>query len=223
MNPIWILVCNQKTLVSEENTGADGNLRRLRSTILRTREQTSWRAAFSRLHKLTKMDYSYSDYSSIETFDQTGAVNYTDLLNTYNDAYSTLEQDAGYILSENLQDRSFRSGLSLSGWKPGKNMQAQATEWWQFDWEYGQSPVGRRPPVMRIITELSKYRKRVPRSLLLSIMCVSERLLTRIFQADTLANLGLRTQLSINIRMRTTMYSIKGVSIRSSRVKRRRF
>ncbi|MCJ1415425.1 hypothetical protein MMC32_001757 [Xylographa parallela] len=82
----------------------------------------------------------YSDYSSIETFDQTGAVNYTDLLDTYDNAYSVLEQDAGYILSKNLQDRSYRAGLSLSGWKPGKNMQAQATEWWQFDWEYGQSP-----------------------------------------------------------------------------------
>ncbi|MCJ1321281.1 hypothetical protein MMC15_006625 [Xylographa vitiligo] len=83
---------------------------------------------------------TYSDYSSIETFDQTGAVNYTDLLDTFDDAYSVLEQDAGYILTKNLQDRSYRAGLSLSGWKPGKNMQAQATEWWQFDWEYGQSP-----------------------------------------------------------------------------------
>ena len=57
------------------------------------------------------------------------------------DDYSTLEQDAGYILTENLQDRSVRAGLSLSGWKPGKNMAAQATEFWEFDWEYSFSPV----------------------------------------------------------------------------------
>ncbi len=52
-----------------------------------------------------------------------------------------MEQDAGYILSENLQDRSIRSALSLAGWKPKKNMEAQATEWWQFDWEYANTPV----------------------------------------------------------------------------------
>ena len=54
-----------------------------------------------------------------------------------------MEQDAGYILSENLQDRSVRSALSLAGWKPKKNMEAQATEWWQFDWEYANTPVRR--------------------------------------------------------------------------------
>ncbi|MCJ1281166.1 hypothetical protein MMC26_000484, partial [Xylographa opegraphella] len=112
----------------------------LRNTISQTREQTSVKCASSSLHKLTKVANSYSDYSSIETFDQSGAVNYTDLLDEFDDAYSVLEQDAGYILSENLQDRSYRAGLSLSGWKPGKNMHAQAAEWWEFDWEYGQSP-----------------------------------------------------------------------------------
>ena len=53
-----------------------------------------------------------------------------------------MEQDAGYILSDNLQDRSFRSGLSLAGWKPGRDMEAQAVEWWEFDFEYGETPVG---------------------------------------------------------------------------------
>lgn len=68
---------------------------------------------------------------------------FTDLIDDYEgDPYSTVEQDAGYILSDNLQDRSFRSGLSLAGWKPGNDMEAQAVEWWEFDWEYGQSPVG---------------------------------------------------------------------------------
>ena len=87
-------------------------------------------------------DTRYSDYTSIESFDQTGEVDYyDDLLNTYDNAYSNLEQDAGYILSENLQDRNYRAGLALSGWKPRENMHAQAVEWWQFDWEYGQSPV----------------------------------------------------------------------------------
>jgi polyamine oxidase len=63
------------------------------------------------------------------------------LFNDYNKAYTTLQQDAGYILTENLQDRSVRSGFSLAGWKPRKDMKAQAVEWWQFDWEYAQTPV----------------------------------------------------------------------------------
>ena len=53
-----------------------------------------------------------------------------------------MEQDAGYILSDNLQDRSFRSGLSLAGWKPGNDMEAQAVEWWEFDFESAERPVG---------------------------------------------------------------------------------
>ena len=77
---------------------------------------------------------SYSDYSSIETFNEKGPVNYTYLLNVFEDAYSTVEQDAGYLLIDNLQDRSFRSGLSLADWKPHQNKEQQAVEWWEFDW-----------------------------------------------------------------------------------------
>lgn len=83
----------------------------------------------------------YSDYSALTTFNETGAVNFTGLLDDFEDAYSTLEQDAGDILTQNLQDRSVRSGLSLAGWKPGKDAAAQAVEWWQFDWEYAFTPV----------------------------------------------------------------------------------
>ncbi|KAL8834954.1 MAG: hypothetical protein Q9170_003531 [Blastenia crenularia] len=86
---------------------------------------------------------TYSDYASIITFNETGAVNFTTLLDDYEDAYSTLEQDAGNLLTQNLQDRSVRSGLSLAGWKPGKDAAAQAVEWWEFDWEYSFSPVSK--------------------------------------------------------------------------------
>lgn len=85
---------------------------------------------------------SYSNYSSIETFNETGAVDYKDLLDHFQDAYATLEQDAGYILSQNLQDRSVRSGLSLAGWKPGQNNAAEAVEIFAFDFEYAFSPAG---------------------------------------------------------------------------------
>ena len=52
-----------------------------------------------------------------------------------------MEQDAGYILTENLQDRSTRSGLSVSNWNPSRSAAKKAVEWWDFDWEYAQSPV----------------------------------------------------------------------------------
>ena len=69
-------------------------------------------------------------------------MDFTALIDEYQaSAYSALEQDAGHILKENLQDRSVRAGLSLAGWKPRKDMQAQAVEWWEFDWEYASSPV----------------------------------------------------------------------------------
>ncbi|KAL9029669.1 MAG: hypothetical protein Q9196_002111 [Gyalolechia fulgens] len=82
----------------------------------------------------------YSDYGSIVTFNETGATNFTGLVDDFEDAYSKLEQDAGHILTQNLQDRSVRSGLSLTGWKPGKDSAARAVEWWEMDWEYASNP-----------------------------------------------------------------------------------
>lgn len=95
------------------------------------------------LAQLYNLTNTYSNYSSIQTFNETGVVNFTDLIDDFeNNAYSILEQDAGYILTEDLQDRSVRSGLSLAGWKPGRrDMEAQAVEWWEWDWEYAFSPV----------------------------------------------------------------------------------
>ncbi|KAL2058091.1 hypothetical protein ABVK25_001709 [Lepraria finkii] len=89
------------------------------------------------LYNLTN---TYSNYSSLETFNQDGANDFTDLIEEFETDYSTLEQDAGYILTENLQDRSTRSGLSLARWKPGKDPEAQASEWWEWDFEYAYPP-----------------------------------------------------------------------------------
>ncbi|KAL8687288.1 MAG: hypothetical protein Q9218_006495 [Villophora microphyllina] len=82
----------------------------------------------------------YSDFDSITTFNETGPVDFTRLLDEFEDAYSILEQDAGRILTQNLQDRSMRSGLSLAGWKAGKDAAAQTVEWWEFDFEYAFTP-----------------------------------------------------------------------------------
>ena len=83
----------------------------------------------------------YSNYSSIQTFNASGPHDYTNLLNVgFENAYSTLEEDAGYILTQNLQDRSVRTGLRISGWNEQQSPEKQATSWWEFDWEYAQSP-----------------------------------------------------------------------------------
>ena len=68
-------------------------------------------------------------------------MDYSDLLDLYEgDTYSTLEQDAGYILTQNLQDHSYRTGLNIAGWQATDAMR-KAVEWWEFDWEYAYSPV----------------------------------------------------------------------------------
>lgn len=87
---------------------------------------------------------TYSNYSSILTYDETGFNDYSDLLDDFENAYSNLEEDAGYILMDDLQDRSTRAGLLLSGWNPKvmgkKQMAAEAVEWWEWDWEYAWTP-----------------------------------------------------------------------------------
>lgn len=82
----------------------------------------------------------YSDYDSILTYDETGASNYTNILSEYDDASAVAVADSGYILAENLQDTSARTGLSLAGWRPNGDMKMAAVEWWNWDWDGIYSP-----------------------------------------------------------------------------------
>ena len=81
-------------------------------------------------------------HSSIQTYTPNGQKDYVGKLDDFENAYSSVEYDAGMILSENLQDRSFRSGLSLAGYNPSEDIEAQAWEWYEMDFEYAQTPVG---------------------------------------------------------------------------------
>ena len=83
----------------------------------------------------------FTNLSSLLTYDQSGPVDYLDKLDTFEEAYAAVESDAGFILVENFQDRSFRSALNLAGWKPQGDPQAQAIEWYEMDYEYAQTPV----------------------------------------------------------------------------------
>lgn len=60
-------------------------------------------------------------------------MDYSYLFDDFDNAYSTFEQNAGYTLTENLLDTSARSAFSLAGWKPKKDMAAQAVEWWEWE------------------------------------------------------------------------------------------
>lgn len=78
---------------------------------------------------------------SLEIFDETGPVDYLYKLDDFDDAYCIVEQDAGYNLLGNVQDRSFRAALRLAGWDPTGNAQAGAVDWYEMDYEYAQTPI----------------------------------------------------------------------------------
>ncbi|KAI1845944.1 hypothetical protein JX266_008031 [Neoarthrinium moseri] len=92
------------------------------------------------LGKKYKLDNTFSDYDSLLTYDEAGANDYSEILDAFDTAYDIAEDEAGRILTENLQDTNTRVGFSLAGWKPRKDMHAQAVEWWSWDWETSYSP-----------------------------------------------------------------------------------
>ncbi|KAI1268404.1 amine oxidase [Xylariaceae sp. FL1019] len=92
------------------------------------------------LAKKYGINNTYSDYDSILTYDTAGAADYGTLFDEMDDAYTATEEAAGYILKKNLQDSSMRAGYSVAGWKPKKDMKAQAVEWWYWDFETAWPP-----------------------------------------------------------------------------------
>lgn len=90
--------------------------------------------------KQSNLSNTYSDFSSILSYDKTGYNNFTDLIDQFESYWDIFEQNAGTILTENLQDRSLRAGLIQSGWRAGQDAHRKAVEWWQWDWETSQTP-----------------------------------------------------------------------------------
>ena len=80
---------------------------------------------------------TYSNYSSILTYDESGYNEYSSLLDDFDAAYEIASEQAGIILTNNLQDQTSRTGLALAGWKPKRgDMKAQAVEWWNWGREH---------------------------------------------------------------------------------------
>jgi len=90
--------------------------------------------------KQSNLSNTYSNFSSILSYDWTGENNFTDLIDEFEGYWDIFEQNAGTILTENLQDRSLRAGLMQSGWRPGLDAHRKAVEWWIWDWETSQTP-----------------------------------------------------------------------------------
>lgn len=92
-----------------------------------------------RLAKKWGLNNTYSDFDSLKTYDETGEVVFPDeIWEEWETAYEGVEQDAGEILTQNLQDRSMRTQLRVNGWKPKPTDDSwrQAIEWYDFDFEY---------------------------------------------------------------------------------------
>ncbi|KAI1306568.1 amine oxidase [Xylaria venustula] len=92
------------------------------------------------LAKKYGLNNTYSNYSDILTYDEGGPADFGDLFDEMDGNYTIVEQDAGYVLTDNLQDTSMRAAYSVAGWKPKKDMHAQAIEWWDWDWETAWPP-----------------------------------------------------------------------------------
>lgn len=76
---------------------------------------------------------TYSNYSSILSYNETGPADFMDLNEQYATAYAKASARAGRLLAENLQDETARTGMALAGWKPKhSDMAAQAVEWWNW-------------------------------------------------------------------------------------------
>lgn len=83
---------------------------------------------------------TYSNYDNISTFNSGGTADFVGKINNFYDAYDGTEKDAGTMWKLNRQDRSEKAGLAAAGWRPTKDMEAQAAEWWGWDWEYAYTP-----------------------------------------------------------------------------------
>ncbi|KAF8797572.1 amine oxidase [Phlegmacium glaucopus] len=78
-------------------------------------------------------------FGSVTTYDSSGQVDYLDVFNQSTDNFDNITVLAGSRVDSRLVDISARTGYALIGTKR-TNPHAQASEYYQFDWEYAQTP-----------------------------------------------------------------------------------
>ncbi|KAF8870638.1 hypothetical protein CPB84DRAFT_1906463 [Gymnopilus junonius] len=78
-------------------------------------------------------------FGSVSTYDTSGHVDFLDDFNNSEDDFENLTVLAGARVNASLVDISGRTAYSLVGAK-SQNPHARASEYYQFDWEYAQTP-----------------------------------------------------------------------------------
>lgn len=76
---------------------------------------------------------------SMTTYDHTGAIDYMQTFNTAVENFAALTVGGGERILGGLVDTTTRSGYSILGAKP-RTPHEVASEYYQFDWEYAQTP-----------------------------------------------------------------------------------
>lgn len=88
-------------------------------------------------HNLSSQPNHYR--GSMTTYDNTGAIDYMQTFNTAVENFAALTVGGGERILRGLVDTTTRSGYSLLGAKP-RTPHEVASEYYQFDWEYAQTP-----------------------------------------------------------------------------------
>ncbi|KAF8154024.1 hypothetical protein B0H34DRAFT_662165 [Crassisporium funariophilum] len=87
-----------------------------------------------------KIKTQFNDwFGSVSTYDASGNVDFLDVFSTSEDDFADITVLAGSRVDSRLVDMSGRTGYAMIGAKPA-NAHARASEYYQFDWEYAQTP-----------------------------------------------------------------------------------
>ena len=74
------------------------------------------------------------------TYDETGENDYMYLFDEIEEAYLAYEQEAGYVITDNLLDTSVRGMMRDAGWNQDRDSHKAVIDWFYFDWEYNYPP-----------------------------------------------------------------------------------
>ncbi|KAK7716792.1 hypothetical protein SLS63_010995 [Diaporthe eres] len=93
--------------------------------------------------KKWKIASQESNFSRILTYNESGLADFESEIEEYEDAFFRMTQEAGELLTDNIQDKTIREGLMHVGWKPDQRdypAAADAVEWWLYDGEQAYTP-----------------------------------------------------------------------------------
>ncbi|KAG8979661.1 hypothetical protein FRB93_010000 [Tulasnella sp. JGI-2019a] len=81
----------------------------------------------------------YNDWEDLTFYDQTGHHNFSDIYEEQGNYYDAMQVAAGVRVDLHQVDSNVRTGFRLVGAKFG-NQYEKASEYYNFDWEYAQTP-----------------------------------------------------------------------------------